>query len=274
MAHKTVSEKGLVLLGCGKMGSAMLKGWLADGLPLTSTFVIDPFPSLWLQDLETQGLHLNKSLPKSPVVCIIAVKPQMMGEALPSLKEIAQSDAVFLSIAAGTSIKSFQTVLGDTCKIVRAMPNTPAAIGQGITALIGNANTTSVDLERCEQLLQAVGDTVILQGEEQMDAVTAVSGSGPAYVFHLIETLAAAGVAQGLPAELAMTLAKKTVSGSGALAMQSDESPEQLRINVTSPGGTTQAALQVLMNPKSGMPKLLLESVEAAASRSKELGKS
>ena len=274
MAHKTVSEKGLVLLGCGKMGSAMLKGWLADGLPLTSTFVIDPFPSQWLQDLETQGLHLNKSLPKSPVVCIIAVKPQMMGEALPSLKEIAQSDAVFLSIAAGTPIKSFQTVLGDTCKIVRAMPNTPAAIGQGITALIGNANTTSVDLERCEQLLQAVGDTVILQGEEQMDAVTAVSGSGPAYVFHLIETLAAAGVAQGLPAELAMTLAKKTVSGSGALAMQSDESPEQLRINVTSPGGTTQAALQVLMNPKSGMPKLLLESVEAAASRSKELGKS
>ena len=274
MAHKTVTEKGLVLLGCGKMGSAMLKGWLADGLPLTSTFVIDPFPSQWLQDLETQGLHLNKSLPKSPVVCIIAVKPQMMGEALPSLKEIAQSDAVFLSIAAGTSIKSFQTVLGDTCKIVRAMPNTPAAIGQGITALIGNANTTSVDLERCEQLLQAVGDTVILQGEEQMDAVTAVSGSGPAYVFHLIETLAAAGVAQGLPAELAMTLAKKTVSGSGALAMQSDESPEQLRINVTSPGGTTQAALQVLMNPKSGMPKLLLESVEAAASRSKELGKS
>ena len=274
MAHKTVSEKGLVLLGCGKMGSAMLKGWLADGLPLTSTFVIDPFPSQWLQDLETQGLHLNKSLPKSPVVCIIAVKPQMMGEALPSLKEIAQSDAVFLSIAAGTSIKSFQTVLGDTCKIVRAMPNTPAAIGQGITALIGNANTTFVDVERCERLLQAVGDTVILQGEEQMDAVTAVSGSGPAYVFHLIETLAAAGVAQGLPAELAMNLAKKTVSGSGALAMQSDESPEQLRINVTSPGGTTQAALQVLMNPKSGMPKLLLESVEAAASRSKELGKS
>ena len=141
MAIETVSEKGLVLLGCGKMGSAMLQGWLADGLSLSSVHVLDPFPSQWVLELEKRGLNLNKPLPQEPAVCIIAVKPQMMGEALPSLKEIAKSDTIFLSIAAGTSIASFQSILGDNCKIVRAMPNTPAAIGQGISALIGNRKT-------------------------------------------------------------------------------------------------------------------------------------
>jgi pyrroline-5-carboxylate reductase len=233
-----------------------------------------PFPSNWLQNLEESGLNLNKSLPQEPAVCIIAVKPQMMGEALPSLKVIAQTNTIFLSIAAGTSIASFQSILGGDCKIVRAMPNTPAAIGQGISALIGNNNTAAEDVELCETLLKAVGDTVVLERETQMDAVTAVSGSGPAYVFHLIETLALAGEAQGLSADLAMTLAKKTVAGAGALAFQSEESPEQLRVNVTSPGGTTQAALEVLMNKETGFPKVLSEGVSAAAIRSKELGKS
>jgi pyrroline-5-carboxylate reductase len=274
MAIKTVSEKGLVLLGCGKMGSAMLQGWLADGLGLNSVYVLDPFPSQWVLELEGKGLNLNKPLPQDPAVCIIAVKPQMMGEALPSLKQIAKPDTIFLSIAAGTSIASFQSILGDNCKIVRAMPNTPAAIGQGITALIGNRKTSSEDVELCETLLKAVGDTVVLESEEQMDAVTAVSGSGPAYVFHLIETLAAAGVAQGLSPNLAMILAKKTIAGAGALAFQSEESPEQLRLNVTSPGGTTQAALEVLMNNETGFPKVLSEGVSAAAIRSKELGRS
>ena len=274
MAIETVSDKGLVLLGCGKMGSAMLQGWLANGLSPSSVHVLDPFPSQWVLELKKRGLNLNKPLPQEPAVCIIAVKPQMMGEALPSLKEIAKSDTIFLSIAACTSIVSFQSILGDNCKIVRAMPNTPAAIGQGISALIGNRKTSSEDVELCETLLKAVGDTVVLESEEQMDAVTAVSGSGPAYVFHLIETLAAAGVAQGLSPNLAMTLARKTVAGAGALAFQSEESPEQLRVNVTSPGGTTQAALEVLMNKETGFPKVLSEGVSAAAIRSKELGKS
>ena len=273
MAFMTVSEKGLVLLGCGKMGSAMLQGWLADGLKPSSVYVLDPFPSEWLHELEEKGLNLNKTLPQEPAVCIIAVKPQMMGEALPSLKVIARTDTVFLSIAAGTSIESFQSVLGNNCKIVRAMPNTPAAIGQGISALIGNSNSSNHDIKLCETLLQAVGDTVVLESESQMDAVTAVSGSGPAYVFHLIEALAAAGVDQGLSAQLAMKLAKKTVAGAGALAFHSEESPEQLRVNVTSPGGTTQAALEILMDVETGFPKVLLEGVKAAANRSKELGK-
>lgn len=274
MRLKTVSDQGLVLLGCGKMGSAMLQGWLGDGLPPSAVHVLDPYPSDWLIELAAQGLHLNKPLPNSPAVCIIAVKPQMMGEALPALQQIAQSETVFLSIAAGTSIASFQSVLGDDCRIVRAMPNTPAAISQGITALIGNSIASAEDVALCETLLQAVGDTVVLDAEEQMDAVTAVSGSGPAYVFHLIETLAAAGEAQGLPADLAMKLAKKTVAGSGALAAQADESPTQLRINVTSPNGTTQAALEVLMDPETGFPKILNQGVQAAANRSRELGKS
>ena len=272
MSMQTVADKGLVLLGCGKMGSAMLQGWLSDGLPLKSVYVLDPYPSDWVQGLAAQGLNLNIDLPRSPAICIIAVKPQMMGDALPALLAVAKGDTIFLSIAAGTSIQSFENVFGSDTSIVRAMPNTPAAIGQGITALIGNNTSTVADVSLCEKLLEAVGLTVVLDSEDQMDAVTAVSGSGPAYVFHLIETLAAAGVEQGLPAKLAMKLAKATVSGSGQLADQADEDPAQLRINVTSPNGTTQAALEVLMNPETGFPKVLSEGVKAAADRSRELG--
>jgi pyrroline-5-carboxylate reductase len=151
------------------------------------------------------------------------------------------------------------------------MPNTPAAVGQGITALIGNSRTTDTDLAEAQSLMAAVGQTVLLQDESQMDAVTGVSGSGPAYVFHLIETLAEAGVEQGLPAGMAMRLAQATVAGAGALAVQSDESAEQLRINVTSPHGTTQAALEVLMRDKSGLQSLMTSAVEAATKRSQEL---
>jgi pyrroline-5-carboxylate reductase len=272
MSMQTVADKGLVLLGCGKMGSAMLQGWLSEGLPLKSVFVLDPYPSDWVQSLAAQGLNLNAKLPPSPAICIIAVKPQMMGDALPALLAVAQGDTIFLSIAAGTSIDSFENVFGADTRIVRAMPNTPAAIGRGITALIGNKISTVADVSLCETLLGAVGATVVLDAEDQMDAVTAVSGSGPAYVFHLIETLAAAGVEQGLPAELAMKLAKATVSGSGELASQADEDPTQLRINVTSPNGTTQAALEVLMNTETGFPKVLSQGVKAAADRSRELG--
>jgi pyrroline-5-carboxylate reductase len=271
---KTVADNGLVLLGCGKMGSAMLQGWLTNGLPAGSVSVLDPKPSAWLRDLANQGLNLNTGLPPMPAICIVAVKPQMMGDALPALKQVVKGETILLSIAAGTSINSFQAIFGTDKRIVRAMPNTPAAIGQGITALIGNAIATKSDVALCETLLQAVGDTVVLDDEVQMDAVTAVSGSGPAYVFHLIETLAAAGEAQGLSAELSMTLTKATVAGAGALAMQAEESAEQLRINVTSPGGTTQAALEVLMNEENGFPKLLANGVKAATNRSKELGKS
>lgn len=263
-----VAARGLVLLGCGKMGSAMLKGWLRSGLPPKSVFVIDPYPSAWLKD---QGVNIGAELPASPAIVIIAVKPQMMADALPDIKALGDSDTLVISIAAGTPIRIFEAMLGDQTPIVRAMPNTPAAVGRGITALIGNAYVKPDDMDLAEALLLSIGQTVRLENEGQMDAVTAVSGSGPAYVFHLIETLAAAGEAEGLPADLAMQLAKATVGGAGELAEDVDETPTQLRINVTSPNGTTQAALEVLMDPETGFPPLLRRAVAAAANRSREL---
>jgi len=263
-------RRGLVLLGCGKMGSAMLAGWLADGLPPDAVWVIDPHPSDWVK---AQGLHLNTDLPSDPAIVLVAVKPQMMGDALPLLQTLGNGATLFVSVAAGTPIAKFEAVLGAATPIIRAMPNTPAAVGQGITALFGNMHATDAHMAMSEALLRAVGQTVRLAAEAQMDAVTGVSGSGPAYVFHMIEALAAAGEAEGLAPDLAMTLAKATVAGAGALAMQADEDPAQLRVNVTSPNGTTQAGLAVLMDEAQGLPQLMKETVSAATDRSRELSR-
>lgn len=265
MNMNDVATRGLVLLGCGKMGSAMLAGWLADGLPATSVWVQDPYPSDWVQ---AQGVHVNAELPKAPAIVLLAVKPQMMADALPVLAAMGGGDTVFLSVAAGITIATYEDMLGAATPIVRAMPNTPAVVGQGITALIGNAAATVDHMSLSQALLNAVGETVLLESEMQMDAVTGVSGSGPAYVFHMIECLAAAGEAQGLAPDLAMQLAKATVAGAGALAMQADEDPDQLRVNVTSPNGTTQTGLEVLM---AELPDTMARAVKAATDRSKEL---
>ena len=273
MDYSDIATRGLVLLGCGKMGSAMLEGWLKNGLPATTVWVVDPHPSDWVQARVEEGLHLNAPLPQAPAICLIAVKPQMMAEALPTLAAMGNGETLFLSVAAGTPISYYETALGAETPVIRAMPNTPAAIGQGITAITGNRNASKAHLVQAELLLSAVGETLRLEGEHQMDAVTAVSGSGPAYVFHLIETLAAAGVAEGLPADLSMRLAKATVAGAGALAMKSDDGPDQLRVNVTSPGGTTAAALEVLMDRNGGFPDLMTRAVRAAANRGRELAK-
>lgn len=273
MSLDDVRRRGLVLLGCGKMGSALLEGWLGRGLPEASVWVLDPRPSDWVTGLAARGLHLNTDLPPDPAIVIVAVKPQMMGEALPRISALGGGGTLFLSIAAGTTIRSFEAAFGAETPIVRAMPNTPAAIGRGISAICGNARATAADLSLAEELLSAVGEVVRLEGEHQMDAVTAVSGSGPAYVFHLIETLAAAGEAEGLAPELALQLARATVAGAGQLAMEAGEDPGQLRVNVTSPGGTTAAALAVLMDPETGFPALLKRAVHAAAERGRELGK-
>ncbi|WP_413718034.1 pyrroline-5-carboxylate reductase [Silicimonas sp. MF1-12-2] len=265
-----ITTRGLALLGCGKMGSAMLEGWLKGGLSPSAVWVIDPVPSDWVR---SQGVHLNETLPEDPAIMIVAVKPQMMGDALPQVTAKGGGATVVLSIAAGTTIATFEAAFGAGTPVIRAMPNTPAAVGRGITALIGNDNVNEDRLALAETLLGAVGKTVRLEREDQMDAVTAVSGSGPAYVFHLIETLAAAGEAEGLPRDLAMELALTTVSGAGALAEASADSPTQLRINVTSPKGTTEAALRVLMDENEGFPTLLKRAVHAAAERGRELGK-
>ncbi len=262
-----VNRDGLVLLGCGKMGSALLQGWLAQGVDAGSVWVIEPHPNDWLK---TTGVHLNTNLPASPAIALIAVKPQMMGTALPTLADCARRGTLILTVAAGTTIATYEAVLGQNARVVRAMPNTPASVAQGITAICGNDHATDADVTLAETLLSAVGQVVRLEGEHQMDAVTAVSGSGPGYVFHFIEALAAAGVAQGLPADLAMTLARGTVAGSGALAHVAPETAAELRVNVTSPGGTTAAGLAVLM-PE--LTDLLTRTVAAAADRGRELGK-
>lgn len=270
MTMDDVAARGLVLLGCGKMGSAMLAGWLDGGLPAGSVYVLDPHPSDWLRGT---GVHINVDLPDAPAVALVAVKPQMMGDALPAMQALGNGTTLFVSVAAGTPIARFEAELGAQTPIVRAMPNTPAAIGRGITAIIGNAHVNAAQIALADALLSAVGQVVRLDNEGQIDAVTGVSGSGPAYVFHLIETLAAAGVAQGLPADMAMQLAKATVAGAGALAEAATEDPAQLRVNVTSPNGTTQAALEVLMDDASGFPPLLNRAVAAATIRSKELAR-
>ncbi len=270
MSMEDVAARGLVLLGCGKMGSAMLAGWLDGGLPAASVTVIDPFPSDWLRGT---GVNINVDLPSDPAVALVAVKPQMMGDALPAMQALGNGTTLFVSVAAGTPIARFEAELGARTPLVRAMPNTPAAIGRGITAIIGNAHASDAQIDLADALLSAVGQVVRLDEESQIDAVTGVSGSGPAYVFHLIEALASAGEAQGLPSEMAMQLARATVAGAGALAEAADESPSQLRVNVTSPNGTTQAALVVLMDETDGFPALLNRAVKAATDRSKELGR-
>ncbi|MEM6971815.1 MAG: pyrroline-5-carboxylate reductase [Pseudomonadota bacterium] len=260
----------LLLLGCGKMGGAMLEGWLAAGLDPALCQVIEPQPADRLSALADQGLRLNPAAFSPPDVAVLAVKPQMMGDALPAVTSFGGGDTLFISIAAGTPIAAFEAAFGAGTPVVRAMPNTPAAVGRGISALIANMAAGEAGLTRAEALLSVVGQTVRLDTEAQMDAVTGLSGSGPAYVFHLIEAMAAAGEAEGLAPDLAMTLARATVTGAGALAAQSDESAAQLRINVTSPGGTTAAGLAVLMER---LPDLMRGTVAAAAERSRDLAK-
>ncbi len=266
----TVARDGLVLLGCGKMGTALLTGWLAAGLPPSSVWVLEPAPTDWLK---SSGVHLNLTLPNSPAVALVAVKPQMMGAALPALQALGNGTTLFISIAAGTSIASFEAALGSRTPIVRSMPNTPAMVGRGITGICANGHAGAAGLKLARRLMQAVGQVVQLDGEHQIDAVTAVSGSGPAYVFYLIEALAAAGEAEGLSPQVAMQLARATVCGSGELAHHSPDPAAQLRINVTSPAGTTAAALAHLMDPVTGLAPLMRRAVHAAVERGRELGR-
>ncbi|MEM8841234.1 MAG: pyrroline-5-carboxylate reductase [Pseudomonadota bacterium] len=248
------------------MGGALLQGWLASGLRPGDVTVVDPYPS---DGLRETGVTINPETLGPARFAVVAVKPQMIRDAAPTLGTLAGSKTVFLSVAAGTGISAFEEMYGAKTPVIRAMPNTPSAIGQGISALIGNQAASDEDMEIAEALMATVGKTVRLDTESQMDAVTGLSGSGPAYVFHLIEAMARAGVSQGLPPDLSMNLAKSTVCGAGMLASASGDSVEQLRINVTSPAGTTAAGLDVLM---AELPELMRRTVAAATERSRELG--
>jgi len=262
----------IVLCGAGKMGGAMLSGWLAQGLDARSVGVIEPHPSDEISALVTKGVRLNPTPKQVGAVdtLVVALKPQMFREAGPTLKQFAGSSTLVVSIMAGTTIASIEEVCGGS--VVRAMPNTPAAIGRGITVAVTAKNVSAGQRAVADALLRATGSVEWIDDENLMDAVTAVSGSGPAYIFLLAEELARAGVEAGLPPELATKLARETVAGSGELLHRSELPSATLRQNVTSPGGTTAAALEVLMGP-DGMQSLLTRAVAAATKRSKELAK-
>lgn len=270
MDFSDIEARGLVLLGCGKMGSALLQGWLASGLPAGAVHVVEPNPSNWLTET---GVALNGTLPDDPAVIVLAVKPQVMAEALPQATRFGGGDTLVVSIAAGTSIKSLEAAFGASTPIVRTMPNTPASVGRGITSMVPNPVASDDGAHHlAAKLMSAVGEVVYLDNEDQIDAATGVAGSGPAYVFLLIEALADAGMYEGLAPEVAMKLAKATVAGAAEMAATADKGPGELRLNVTSPAGTTAAALQVLMDDKRGFHPLIAEAVRAAAKRSLELG--
>lgn len=265
----------LLLVGCGKMGGAMLAGWCGEGGPSRDIYVVEPAGAA-ASAIAARGatpVADAGALPPgfSPEVVVLAVKPQVMADVLPAYRPLVAPGTVFLSIAAGTTLAFFARVLGDDAAVVRAMPNTPAAIGRGMTAAVANRHVSDAQRDACRTLLEAVGRFAWVEEEGQLDAVTGVSGSGPAYVFHMIECLAEAGVAAGLPRALAEQLARETVTGAGALAAASEESPATLRENVTSPNGTTFAGLQVLMAPGDGLAPLMRRTVAAATARSREL---
>lgn len=267
-------EGRLLLVGCGKMGGALLSGWLGRGVKPADVTVVEPNAGP-LADFNARGVSI---LPDAaglaagfdPALVLLAVKPQMMDGALPPYRRFVRPGTVFLSIAAGKTIAYFRRMLGDDAVLVRAMPNTPAAVGRGITVACSGGKATKAQRDLCHELLEAVGEVAWVDDEGLIDPVTAVSGGGPAYVFLLIEYLAEAGVAAGLPADLAMRLARATVSGAGELARLSPEPAAVLRQNVTSPKGTTYEALKILMAP-DGLQPMMTKAIAAATKRSREL---
>jgi pyrroline-5-carboxylate reductase len=263
----------LVLLGAGKMGGALLEGWLRAGLDPHKIAVLEPQPSPEIEKLASRGVRLNPQASGIATAAVIAVKPQVAAEVLPTLRPMLAPSSLAVSIMAGRTLGFMAGALGKpgeaSCALVRAMPNTPAAIGRGITVAVAQ-RASAAQRELAHALLAATGTVEWVEDEALLDAVTAVSGSGPAYVFLLAETLAKAGVAAGLPAPLAQKLARETVAGSGELLHRSPLAASTLRENVTSPGGTTAAALAILMG-KDGLGALMERAIATATARSREL---
>jgi len=261
----------LTLVGAGKMGGAMLAGWLDGGLDPARTTVLDPHPSPELDALcAARGLALNPAEVPAAEALVLAMKPQGLDAAAPGLAELAGPDTLVVSILAGKTIADLRTRLPRARAVVRAMPNLPASIGRGVTGAVASAEVDATRRAEADALLASVGAVEWLDDEGLIDALTALSGSGPAYVFLLAEAMERAGVAAGLPAAMAARLARATVSGAGALLDSTDRPAGQLRQDVTSPGGTTAAALAVLMRA-GGVPDLMREAVAAARTRAGEL---
>jgi pyrroline-5-carboxylate reductase len=261
----------ILLVGAGKMGRALLEGWLALGIAPDKLAVVEPQPCSEVCALAARGVHLNphRTFEREISALVLAVKPQVAPEVMPNLRSFVGSDTVIVSIMAGRTLRFLESSFAGAA-VVRAMPNTPAAIGRGITVAVPNARVSSQQRGLVQAILSAVGVVEWVENESLMDAVTALSGSGPAYVFLLAETMAHAGRAAGLAPALAERLARATVAGSGELLHRSPLDAATLRQNVTSPGGTTAAALDVLM-AANGLQELMTKAIAAATKRSQEL---
>lgn len=266
----------LLLVGCGKMGQAMLRGWIDEGIEPREIVVIDPNADnlAVAVNLDCRGVKGAGDIPLDfrPDVIVLAVKPQIIADVLPTFRALAEAGSLVVSIAAGARLATFEAGFGGHAAIIRAMPNTPAAVHQGMIVCCPNGHVSPAQKSACNRLMTAIGEVAWIEDEGLMDAVTGLSGSGPAYVFYMIEAMTAAGIQAGLPDSLAVQLARQTVAGAGALARAADESAAELRKNVTSPNGTTAAGLAVLMDETSGLGPLMAKTVAAATKRSKELG--
>ncbi|PZO79101.1 MAG: pyrroline-5-carboxylate reductase [Mesorhizobium amorphae] len=265
----------IVLAGCGNMGFAMLKGWLDTGVASAGDItVVEPAEALRARagSLGVPTLDAPPAGGEAPALVVLAVKPQVIREAAGAYRHWGGGRTAFLSVAAGTSIATLEDALGTGTPVIRAMPNTPAAIGKGMIATFANAHAGEQAQALVRRLLEASGTVAPLRDESEIDAVTAVSGSGPAYVFLFLEALEAAGVEAGLEPELAALLARETVWGAASLARASQDKPAELRRQVTSPNGTTAAALTVLMG-NDALQRLVGEAVASAKTRSEELGR-
>ncbi len=274
MSVEFTADRPLLLAGCGNMGAALLQGWIASGIPANAIRIIEPSGADRAVAAGADAVQVFTSAPTDGIIpraIVLAVKPQIIGSVTPSLRPLIGADTLVISIAAGTTLKTLAELTGGHTRLIRSMPNTPAAVGRGATVMVARPEVSAEERALTKSLLSAVGSAYEVDDEAHMDAVTALSGSGPAYVFYMIESLARAGAELGLPPALALDLARDTVAGAGELAVRSQEDPSTLRVQVTSPNGTTAAGLGVLMS-EQGLAPLIRATLTAAADRSRELG--
>ena len=271
-AGKKINQR-IKIIGCGKMASAILDAWLKKAISPQDIYVDDPKPSEWLLEKKKHGLNINTKADVSFDYCFIGVKPQSLDEIKLKLKGLSQKNVTFVSMLAGIKINRLEDLIGKDESIVRIMPNLPAEILKGVTAVKENKCVEPKQSKNLSLLLEAFGETVKFVEERKFDVVTAISGSGPAYIFLIAELMTEVGINLGLSYDEAFKLVKHTIDGAGSLIVNSSLKPQKLRENVTSPGGTTHEALAVLMNKDNGLPKIFSAAIKAAAQRSKELSK-
>ena len=270
--EKKINQR-IKIIGCGKMASAILDAWLKKSISPKDIYVDDPKPSEWLLEKKKHGLNINTKADVSFDYCFIGVKPQSLDEIKLKLKGLSKKNVTFVSMLAGIKINRLEDIIGKDESIVRIMPNLPAEILKGVTAVKENKRVEPKQSKNLALLLEVFGETVKFVDERKFDAVTAISGSGPAYIFLIAELMTEVGINLGLSYDEAFKLVKHTIDGAGSLIVNSSLKPQKLRENVTSPGGTTHEALAVMMNKDNGLPKIFSAAIKAAAQRSKELSK-